>query len=276
MKTFFCFLLAASFGFCANSKEITYVGSTPAHPHIREFLHIPQTDSIDFIRWKLFINENTFRLNCEYGIGKPNTNGFINRKEINLLGSLKKESSYYYLQNTTKTLALRQLNSNLLHILAADKTFLVGNGGWSYVLNNTAPQATGQSNLISKPAMIKDSVEFQGRTPCQPLADMLQLDKNSDCYKKKWFIVFYVDPVTGEPTRFLTEGIPRFRETMKAGTWKIIKGKDGKVVYQLQYPGKSTFIYLLVADENILYFTDAEGKLLVGNEDFSYALNRKK
>ena len=33
-------------------------------------------------------------------------------------------------------------------------------------------------------------------------------------------------------------------------------------------------LYLLKLDEHILVFTDAHEKLLVGNEDFSYTLNR--
>lgn len=217
-----------------------------------------------------------FTLHCDYGIGKPNTNGFIDVKTVDFSGKLKKENNRYYLPNGSKGLTLVELNANLLHITEADDRLLIGNGGWSYTLNNTNPQATDQFTLASKLPAIKDSMEFHGRTPCQPLADMLQLGKSPDCYKKKWFIVFYGDPLTGQPTKYLTEGIPRFRETMKEGRWKIVQGKSGKVLYQLQYPGKSTFVYLLVGDENVLYFTDAEGNLLVGNEDFSYTSNRRK
>jgi hypothetical protein len=276
MKSLFCFLFAVHVCCFADCKEVTYIGSTPAGVHVKDFLRISLTDSVDFIRWKLAVNDRNFTLQCDYGICKPNTNGFIDKKEVNLSGTVKKEGNYYYLPNRENALILLELNPNLLHILNADKRLLVGNSGWSYVLNNTSPQATGQFNLVSKPAVLKDSVEFVGRTPCQPLADMLQLGKGPECYKKKWFIVFYVDPANGQPTTFLTEGIPRFRNTMKEGKWKIVQGKEGKVIYQLQYPGKSTFIYLLVANENVLYFTDADGRLLVGDEDFSYALNRNK
>jgi len=34
------------------------------------------------------------------------------------------------------------------------------------------------------------------------------------------------------------------------------------------------FLYLLKLDEHILAFTDTDEKLLVGNEDFSYTMNR--
>jgi hypothetical protein len=33
------------------------------------------------------------------------------------------------------------------------------------------------------------------------------------------------------------------------------------------------FMYLLKLDDHILVFTDADGKLLVGDEDFSYTMN---
>lgn len=273
-----CIFLCATvfFYFCAMGRETTYVGSTPAHRHVRYFLGLSLTDSIDFIRWKLTVREAAFTLHCEYGISKPNTNGFINDKTVDLSGKLKSENNRYYLPNGDKGLTLVEVNPNLLHIAGADNRLLVGNGGWSYTLNNANAQATDQFTLVSKPPVVKDSMEFEGRTPCQPLAEMLQLGKSPDCYKKKWFIVFYVDPASGRPAGYLTEGIPRFRETMKEGKWKIVQGKNGRVIYQLQYPGKNTSVYLLVADENTLYFTDAEGKLLVGNEDFSYTLNRRK
>jgi hypothetical protein len=35
------------------------------------------------------------------------------------------------------------------------------------------------------------------------------------------------------------------------------------------------FLYLLKLDEHILVFIDAQGKLLVGDEDFSYTLNNR-
>ena len=45
-------------------------------------------------------------------------------------------------------------------------------------------------------------------------------------------------------------------------------------MYRLNDKNGKAFIYLLKLDEHILVFTDADGKLLVGNEDFSYTLNR--
>ena len=78
------FILVAA---CIQAKEIKYTGSTPAGPEVRRFLGIPLADSVDFIRWVLVIDNNQYVLDCNYGISKPNTPGFINDgKRIKLTG----------------------------------------------------------------------------------------------------------------------------------------------------------------------------------------------
>ena len=74
------FTLCLALYACTHAQEKFYTGSTPAHAEIKNFLGIPLADSIDFIRWKFTPHSNKYELDCEYGIGKPNTNGFINRK----------------------------------------------------------------------------------------------------------------------------------------------------------------------------------------------------
>src|SRR5436190_5928657 len=143
-STFLCLLLIVS---CGNGKERAYTGSTPADAVIRSFLGIPLTDSVDFIRWKLMVGDKDYQLQCNYGIGKNNTNGFINGgRKIELKGSLKKDKNYYELQNGDKTLKVAELNTDLLHLLNDDKTLLVGNGGWSYTLNNMSPSVSDKVN----------------------------------------------------------------------------------------------------------------------------------
>jgi hypothetical protein len=66
------------------------------------------------------------------------------------------------------------------------------------------------------------------------------------------------------------------KETMSKGKWQIINGKDGRIIYKLNPEKQSYTLYLLKADENVLLFVDADGNLLVGNEDFSYALNKRE
>src|SRR6476660_8560791 len=108
---FFIILLSVHFGVVATKgTDRTFIGSTPAASDVRNFLQIPLADSIDFIRWKIVLSENSYQLNCNYGIGKPNTNGFINGgKTITLTGVLRKEKTTYTFQNGNKILKTAQL-----------------------------------------------------------------------------------------------------------------------------------------------------------------------
>jgi len=258
---------------CANGKENNYTGSTPAAPVIRSFLGISLSDSIDFIRWKLVLTDKSYQLQCNYGIGKPNTNGFINGgKKIELTGEVKREKKYYLLKNSSKILKIAELNINLLHLMNYDNSLLVGNGGWSYTLNNMAASGTDQFNITSQPTILKDSIHFQGRTPCKVPGVIAE---GTQCYKLKWSIVLYANAGKNEPTTYLAKGTPWYKEGGRRGNWKIVTGKNGRIIYQLNDNNGNGFLYLLKLDEHLLAFTGADGKLLTGDEDFSYTLNSK-
>src|SRR5260221_1910144 len=272
MKIISSFIFIILFALCASGKERTYIGSTPAHPVVRSFLGIPMADSIDFIKWKLIIRDNKYSLQCRYGIGKPNTDDFISGgKTIELTSDLRKEKNYYYLQNGNKTLKALELNANLLHLLNDDNSLLVGNGGWSYTLNIDKPSGTDRVNIFSKQILLKDSMSFQGRTPCH---DFPEIHPGLNCIKKKWLVVLYADSKTNQPMAYNLNGNSRGKGGIK-GNWKIITGKDGRIIYQLYSDKENASIYLLKLDENILVFTDGQGKLLVGDKDFSFTLNRR-
>ena len=275
MKTISCILILFLFLSCASGKERTYIGSTPANQVVRSFLGIPFSDSVDFIRWKITMQDDKYTLKCNYGIGKPNTNGFMEGgKWVELNGRLKKEKNYYLLQSGNKSLGLLELNASLLHLLDGEKNLLVGTGGFSYTLNAEEPLDTDQVSITSKQAVLKDSMVFQGRTPC---GEFSINRASANCIKMKWLLVFYADSRTHEPTTYLLNRshlIP-LEYPGTTGTWEIITGKDGRIIYELKSDNESTPTYLLKLDENILAFTDAKGNLLVGNEDFSYTLSRK-
>jgi len=202
--------------FCTNEKENSYTGSTPANNTIRSFLGISLSDSIDFIRWKLIFREHEYILSCNYGIGKPSTNGFINGgSKIELKGTLKKEKNNYLLQNGNKTLKLAELNKTLLHLLNNDNSLMIGNGGWSYTLNNITPLNTDKVNATVQQSILKDSMAFEGRTPCRGL------DSRPECYKLKWYIVLYADSKTNQPTTFNIKGTVYRATNGKAGLWEI-------------------------------------------------------
>lgn len=266
-------MLLLFISFCTNGTEPskTYTGSTPAHPVVRHFLGISLSDSIDFIRWKLTVTDNNYTIQCNYGIGKPNTSGFINSgKWVNMNGKLKKERDYFFFEHSNKTLVIAELNNDLLHLLDNNKNLLVGTAGWSYTLSNEKPLHTDQINMASKKTMLNDSMVFQGRTPC---IEYENVKHKSDCYKLKWYIVLYADTKTKQPAAYSLRGTVIDHKTKK-GTWTINTSNEGKTIVHLLSENKQS-LYFLMPDENILLFTDAEGKLLVGDKDFSYTLNRK-
>jgi hypothetical protein len=118
---------------------------------------------------------------------------------------------------------------------------------------------------------------FDGRTPCNVLAAYLNEPVRPDCIKIKWRLTLFVDSISNEPTRYELIGITYKRENPRVGNWKILKGtyEDPQaIVYQLNESGKPPLLFQK-GDNNILFFLDKEKRLLVGNSDFSYTLNRK-
>jgi len=273
MKSIASVLISFFFLLFASGKETKYTGSTPANPVVKGFLGIPLRDSVDFIRWSIAFENNKYTLCCNYGIGKPNTNGFFNGgKWIELRGALKKERSYYRLQNANKTLAFIEVNPDLLHIVDANNDWLVGNGGWSYTLNRISPVMTDEIDITFLKPILKDSMVYQGRTPCG-VPGIESVEK--PCYKLKWYLVLYADPKSNEPRTYKLLGTAWRQRPGKVGEWKIVIGKDGRIVYQLKDEDGSVLINLVKLDDNILTFSNSQGKLLVGDEDFSYTLSRK-
>jgi hypothetical protein len=269
--------LLIAFSSCVHGKENSFTGSTPAGPVVRNFLGISLTDSIDFIRWNFIFEDNKYSLTCNYGIGKPSTNGFINGgKIVKLKGEFTRNKNYLQLVNEGKKLNLAELNQNLLHIADNNKNLLIGTGGWSYTLNNLAASESDQFSLSPLPIVLKDSMSFHGRTPCQGI------DSRRECQKLKWSVVFYADPKTNQPTTYRIKGTtfehhdPGTEQNgPRTGPWKINKGKDGRIIYQLDFYDKRRPLYLLKLDDNNVIFTDEKGNLLVGDLDFSYSLSRK-
>jgi len=258
---------------CASGKEKAYTGCTPVAPIVRIFLGISLTDSVDFIRWNLTLTENQYTVHCNYGIGKPNTNGFYNGgKIIDLTGELKKEKNIYQFKYGNRALKMVELNSNLLHMLAADNSLLIGNGGFSYTLNNLAPSATDQTSIAARPTALKDSMAFHGRTPCG-VPGIIAPGK--ECNKLKWYIILYADKEKNSPSTYRILGTPYRVEGSRKANWKIITGKDNRTIYQLNDEKENPLIYLLKLDEGVVIFTDAKGNLLVGDHDFSYTLDRR-
>ena len=241
-----------------------YTGSTPANIIVRTFLNIPATDSVDFIRWKLVMGDVVFALDCDYGVGKPNTNGFIDKKSVHLEGRAAREGQYLTLVNGNRRLVFAVLNTNLIHIAGMDKKLMAGTGGWAYTLSRPGagklPLAFSQGTI-----QLKDSMTYQGRTPCGEFPGM-GLTVSENCYKLKWLITLYAHD--GKPTTYSTRGTAFRNSEPRSGKWSVRNG-------MIKLEGIGQQVYLLAVEENILLFVDAAGRLLQGDADFSYTLSRK-
>jgi hypothetical protein len=255
-----------------RANKLVYFGSTPADQPVRIFLHMPLKDSIDFIKWKLVMQDDHYTLNCAYGLCRPGTDGFTNETRVDMQGTVVKQGSYYQLQYKGRTLNIVEINNSLVHLLDGNKSMLIGNGGWSYTLNRDSVILSTACSMSGLP--IATTTAFQGRTPCQPLASLLKQQRSDACNKLKWYLILFIDPATKQPSHYLMGGRQYRQETMRKGNWSIERRLDGRYVYKLDPEKKDAATHLLQADENILLFTDASGNLLVGNDDFSYTLNK--
>ncbi len=117
---------------------------------------------------------------------------------------------------------------------------------------------------------------FEGRCPCRELATLLKASVSAECFKTKWSLTLLQDPQTRQPTTYELDG-SFYRANRRKGNWSIVKGTKNDpnaVVYQLESDNPDQTFYLLKGDDNVLFFLDKNKSLLVGNELFSYTLNR--
>ena len=119
---------------------------------------------------------------------------------------------------------------------------------------------------------------FDGRTPCEEFARLLNENLPANCIKIKWRLTLYKDKGSDTTGRYELIGFVYKNENPRVGTWRITKGSKANrnaIVYELKVAGDEP-LYLLKLDNNILYFLDQDKRLFIGNKDFSYTLNRIK
>ena len=128
---------------------------------------------------------------------------------------------------------------------------------------------------------------FEGRFPCIEVARQLKISTDVNCSKLKCDLTLYRDPVTFQPTNYrltivgggeiIKQEGGSYRQKLLEGKWAIIKGMKTNPdveVYQLELSKPGTYFYLMKGDENVLFVLDENKEFRVGNEDFSYTLNR--
>jgi hypothetical protein len=293
------FILTCSFASKPNAPStIVFVGSTPGDELIKSLLTIPAANEVDFIRWNLTLsdsksNQNTFTLNIGFGVAQPNTLGFKVEEKRTFEGTYRVAQSkndilhgviYYFKSSALPSeIMMVKLNENILHLLTPQHHLMNGNGGWSYSLNrkefiqdNTvAPALTSATRLLT---ITSDQLIYDGRTPCQEIAEDYNLEVSSACFKLKWRLILNRDPITHQPTTYTIRKVVDNMPRDVSGKWTIIKGikeNSDVIIYQLDPEDPENAISLLAGDENVLFFLDKKNRLFTGNSDFSFALNKK-
>ncbi|MGZ8557541.1 MAG: hypothetical protein ACXWWC_04390 [Chitinophagaceae bacterium] len=117
---------------------------------------------------------------------------------------------------------------------------------------------------------------FDGRTPCRDLAKQINETVTTECIKIKWRLTLYKNAELVNQGNYELIGFIYKKDNPRIGKWHIVKGAHSNpdaIVYQLDQDGREPLL-LMKGDDNILFFLDQEKKLMVGNRDFSYTLNR--
>jgi hypothetical protein len=134
---------------CAQSSSVKYFGSTPCDSLIKKSSGIPAGSACDFIKWNLEVegkdnDSGTVQLSYNYGESQNNTNGFKQG------GTNRRLSGKYYLVKSNTSgirrfhirsndnvveLWLMEMDKNIFLFTDVEGKLLVGNAGYSYVLN---------------------------------------------------------------------------------------------------------------------------------------------
>ncbi|WP_198034425.1 hypothetical protein [Dyadobacter tibetensis] len=283
------FMLFVESGFAKNRMtEITLTGSTPGDKSIRKMFSIPTEVKVDFIRWNLRLyDKSAFELEIAYGESKPNTLDFKREDKQSIKGTYLiaknqgenqfKEIYQLKSDDLAEIISIVKINERLFHILTGQSNLMIGNGGWSYTLNRKAPIEPGEILISSKePDGRSLQLVYAGRTPCQEFArEHPAMKVGPTCFKLKWKLVLNRDPATYLPTTCTLRTIVNNGLREIKGSWTIDKGTHPEaIIIKIQTENLSEPILLLMGDENVLFFLDRNYNLLIGNEDFSFVVNK--
>jgi hypothetical protein len=287
----------------AASPDVVFVGSTPCDSLPRQFVGVLPGAECERITWQLTLTTSgtsapgTFSLSATYGMQAHSAPGFVaGGTDVRmrgawtiLKGSASNAGAIIYriaADEPGRTLDFALLGDNLLHPLNEDKALMLGNPSWSYTLSRR--EAAPQSATVPDTPLVNASAKstaggaaaatvagvFEGRTPCQEVARVLNVAASRDCTKIKWRLTLYHDSATRAPGGYKLEGFV-YRNPPRTGTWAIrTTANDRRVVYQLDPDRAGGFLSLLKADGNILLLLDRQGRFLVGDIHYSYTLNR--
>jgi len=275
-----------------------FSGSTPCDPMVRALLGIPANADAHLMEWKLTLHDApapgasaNYHLTVRYGTtvpGRPGLGpGHATLEREGTWSSEKRDTAGRVVYALNGAVGLAGISDDVLHLLNADGSLMVGNGGWSYTLNRDSraeprldpllATAGAESRTVS-PLASGPSVYgvFEGRTPCQGIARQLNIVAPHGCAKAKWRVTLFHDPDTRRPTRYKIES-GLHPGGAREGEWTIVRGMGANtsVAYRLNAAPGEPALFLLRGDENVLFFLDQQLRPLTGHWEFSYTLNRR-
>ena len=277
----------------ASPNAAVFIGTSPCTDFVKPKLQIPTGENCDRIKWRVSLfDSGKYELTREWGFHvdnrtdlKKGTAGFTGTWK-SARGRIGDPNGAVIQLDTDQpnSIAFALIDPNILHLLDPEKNLAVGDSGASYTLSRlgTGLGLPAGSNGLSTDTDIRADSNFSGRSPCREIAAEMKRRVDADCFKLKWSIDFYRDPKTLAPTTYRLRGTlyrseATQTERIREGKWKVTKGTKtdpNAIVYQLDAFDSDGPIFLLKADRNILFFLANDRSLLVGNEDFSYTLNR--
>ena len=277
----------------SSPKTDVFVGTSPCAEFLRPKLGIPAGENCDRIKWQLSVDDaGKFNLTHEWGYHVDNRT-YLKKGDVNLSGTWNMAKGRTGDPNGAvvqlergqfNTMAFALIDQDILHLLDATNSLVVGDSGQSYTLSRRTRGfgLPAKSNGLSSDADAIAEINFSGRTPCTEIAKQINHPVPHDCAKLKWSIDLYRDAKTLVPTTYRLRGTlyrhaANGTETIREGKWKVIKGTRtdaNAIVYQLDGFESDGPIFLLKADRDVLLFLTKDGNPLVGDSDFSYTLNR--
>lgn len=279
----------------ASPQVDVFQGTSPCAESVKPKLQIPAGENCDRIKWELkIVDSGKYHLQHEWGYHVDNRT-YLKRGTIKFSGTWKiakgraADPTGILVQldpDQPNSISFASIDPDILHLLDPNKNLAVGDSGASYTLSRQARASVLPSGTqgLSIDVDVIANVNFSGRSPCQEIAKEMNHPVDANCFKLKWSIDLYRNPQTCEPTTYRLRGTlyrneTRGTETIREGKWKVTKGTKtdpNAIVYELDAFGSDGPIYLLKADHKVLFFLANDRSLLVGDDNFSYTLNRDK
>lgn len=278
-----------------------FVGTTPCGEAVRAFLGgMDRAAACHAVRWNLTFDTpgtdaTPWSATAVYGVPPSgNPNQMIDGPKVSVRGVYRrtaggrgsiKAAYQLVIDGSGRSMTFAQLGDDLLHELAVDGTLAIGTAGWSYTLNR-ADRAEPQGNPSAAPDMsytISPRATgtdvfgvFEGRTACAGIARELRITPTAGCLKVKWRVTLLWNAGSTQPTTYKVES-SLHRSAARTGAWQLVRGATtdaDATVFQLNATPSEAPMLLLKGSEDVLFVLDHARRLLVGNVDFGYTLNR--